>query len=39
MKMENIILAESSAKISKILAKEGENVISGQVLIEFAKNV
>jgi propionyl-CoA carboxylase alpha chain len=38
MKMENIIVAESPAKVSKILVKAGENVISGQTLIEFTKN-
>ena len=39
MKMENIIIAESPAKVAKILVKAGDNVVSGQTLIEFTKNV
>jgi propionyl-CoA carboxylase alpha chain len=35
MKMENIIPAERKGKIAKILVKELENVVSGQVLLEF----
>ncbi len=36
MKMENIITAERDGKIAKILVTENENVVSGQVLIEYA---
>lgn len=36
MKMENIILAERDGKVAKIFVSEKENVISGQVLLEFA---
>lgn len=39
MKMENIITAEYDAKIAKIHVKPGQNVSSGQLLIEFTKNV
>jgi propionyl-CoA carboxylase alpha chain len=39
MKMENIIVAEHDAKVSKVHVKVGENVNSGQLLIEFVKNV
>jgi propionyl-CoA carboxylase alpha chain len=35
MKMENIITAERKGKIAKVLVQELENVISGQVLLEF----
>ena len=35
MKMENIIPAERKGKIAKVLVKELENVVSGQVLLEF----
>lgn len=35
MKMENIITAEKSGKISKIMVSEMDSVSSGQVLIEF----
>jgi propionyl-CoA carboxylase alpha chain len=35
MKMENIMVAERTGKIAKILVKELENVASGQVLLEF----
>jgi propionyl-CoA carboxylase alpha chain len=33
--MENIITAERKGKIAKVLVQELENVISGQVLLEF----
>ncbi|WP_341763876.1 acetyl/propionyl/methylcrotonyl-CoA carboxylase subunit alpha [Candidatus Tisiphia endosymbiont of Beris chalybata] len=36
MKMENIIIAERSGKIAKILVNEKDQVTSGQVLLEFA---
>ncbi len=35
MKMENIITAERKGKIAKVLVQELENVVSGQVLLEF----
>lgn len=35
MKMENIILAERDGKVAKIFVSEKENVISGQILLEF----
>ena len=35
MKMENIIVAESKVKIAKILVQEGDDVSTGQILIEF----
>ena len=35
MKMENIITAERSGKIAKIMISEMESVSSGQVLLEF----
>lgn len=35
MKMENIISAEKTAKVAKILVSEMDNVASGQALIEF----
>ena len=35
MKMENIITAERVGKIAKVMVTELENVISGQVLLEF----
>jgi len=35
MKMENIIPAERKGKIANVLVKELENVVSGQVLLEF----
>ncbi|WP_392506746.1 acetyl-CoA carboxylase biotin carboxylase subunit [Rickettsia sp. 2024-CO-Wats] len=36
MKMENLILAERDGKIAKIFVNEKENVVRGQVLLEFA---
>ncbi|MFV9857803.1 acetyl/propionyl/methylcrotonyl-CoA carboxylase subunit alpha [Rickettsia sibirica] len=36
MKMENLILAERDGKIAKIFVNEKDNVIRGQVLLEFA---
>ena len=36
MKMENLILAEREGKIAKIFVNEKDNVIKGQVLLEFA---
>jgi len=36
MKMENILIAERTGKIAKILVHEQEQVFSGQVLLEFA---
>ncbi|MES2215318.1 MAG: acetyl/propionyl/methylcrotonyl-CoA carboxylase subunit alpha [Pseudomonadota bacterium] len=39
MKMENIILSESKAKVSKIHVKEGDHATSGQVLIEFESSL
>ena len=35
MKMENIITAERKGKIAKVLVQKLENVVSGQVLLEF----
>lgn len=35
MKMENIITAERSGRIAKLLVRESENVSGGQVLLEF----
>ncbi|WP_342267765.1 acetyl/propionyl/methylcrotonyl-CoA carboxylase subunit alpha [Candidatus Tisiphia endosymbiont of Empis tessellata] len=36
MKMENILVAERNGKIAKILVNEKDQVVSGQVLLEFA---
>ncbi|MEG8230708.1 acetyl/propionyl/methylcrotonyl-CoA carboxylase subunit alpha [Candidatus Rickettsia tasmanensis] len=36
MKMENLILAERDGKIAKIFVNEKDNVVRGQVLLEFA---
>ncbi|WP_064428937.1 acetyl/propionyl/methylcrotonyl-CoA carboxylase subunit alpha [Rickettsia sp. Tenjiku01] len=36
MKMENLILAERDGKIAKIFVNEKDNVIRGQILLEFA---
>ncbi|WP_040256045.1 acetyl-CoA carboxylase biotin carboxylase subunit [Rickettsia hoogstraalii] len=36
MKMENLILAERDGKIVKIFVNEKDNVVRGQVLLEFA---
>ncbi|WP_347938941.1 acetyl/propionyl/methylcrotonyl-CoA carboxylase subunit alpha [Rickettsia oklahomensis] len=36
MKMENLILAESDGKIAKIYVNEKDNVVRGQILLEFA---
>ncbi|WP_375318611.1 acetyl-CoA carboxylase biotin carboxylase subunit [Candidatus Tisiphia endosymbiont of Oplodontha viridula] len=36
MKMENILVAERNGKIVKILVNEKDQVVSGQVLLEFA---
>ncbi|WP_341749557.1 acetyl/propionyl/methylcrotonyl-CoA carboxylase subunit alpha [Candidatus Tisiphia endosymbiont of Sialis lutaria] len=36
MKMENILVAERNGKIAKILVNEKEQVVSGQVLLEFS---
>lgn len=35
MKMENIILAECDGKIAKIFVNEKDNVVKGQMLLEF----
>lgn len=35
MKMENVIYADHEVKIKKLHAKEGESLMSGQVVIEF----
>ena len=35
MKMENIILAERDGKIAKIFVNEKDNVVKGQILLEF----
>jgi propionyl-CoA carboxylase alpha chain len=35
MKMENIIIAETAAKVANILVKPGDHVSSGEILIEF----
>ncbi|QQV75427.1 Acetyl-/propionyl-coenzyme A carboxylase alpha chain [Rickettsia tillamookensis] len=36
MKMENLLLAERDGKIAKIFVNEKDNVVRGQVLLEFA---
>lgn len=36
MKMENLILAERDGKIAKIFVNEKDNVVRGQILLEFA---
>lgn len=36
MKMENLILAERDGKIAEIFVNEKDNVVRGQVLLEFA---
>ncbi|MFU7502526.1 MAG: acetyl-CoA carboxylase biotin carboxylase subunit [Candidatus Tisiphia sp.] len=36
MKMENILVAERNGKIAKILVNKKDQVVSGQVLLEFA---
>ena len=36
MKMENLILAERDGKIAKIYVNEKDNVVRGQILLEFA---
>ncbi|MCZ6886459.1 MAG: acetyl/propionyl/methylcrotonyl-CoA carboxylase subunit alpha [Rickettsia endosymbiont of Ixodes persulcatus] len=36
MKMENLILAEREGKIAKIYVNEKDNVVRGQILLEFA---
>ncbi|GAA5252309.1 acetyl-CoA carboxylase biotin carboxylase subunit [Candidatus Rickettsia kedanie] len=36
MKMENLILAERDGKIAKVFVNEKDNVVRGQVLLEFA---
>jgi propionyl-CoA carboxylase alpha chain len=36
MKMENVIYADYDVTIKKIHAKDGESLISGQLVLEFA---
>ncbi|BBJ31959.1 propionyl-CoA carboxylase subunit alpha [Rickettsia asiatica] len=36
MKMENLLLAERDGKIAKIYVNEKDNVVRGQILLEFA---
>ena len=36
MKMENVIYSDHDVTIKKILAKDGDSLISGQVVMEFA---
>ncbi|CAK6506729.1 unnamed protein product [Ixodes persulcatus] len=39
MKMENLLLAERDGKIAKIYVNEKDNVVRGQILLEFAWDI